>query len=99
MSEYAYVWEFQVAAGHEPEFERHYGADGTWVALFRQHPGFLGTSLFQDRANPLRYVTIDRWRSKDAFQDFRTQFAAQYEALDALCEGLTTKESSLGQLE
>jgi heme-degrading monooxygenase HmoA len=99
MSEFAYVWEFQVAAGLQPEFERHYGTDGTWVDLFRQHPGFLGSSLLQDRANPLRYVTIDRWRNKEAFQDFRAQFAAQYEALDALCERLTVKERSLGRLE
>jgi heme-degrading monooxygenase HmoA len=99
MPEYAYLWEFQVAADHQAEFERHYGADGTWVALFRQHPGFLGTSLLQDRGDPQRYVTIDRWRSKEAFRDFRAQFASQYEALDEKCAGLTIKESSLGQLD
>jgi quinol monooxygenase YgiN len=99
MSEYAYVWEFQVSAQHRLEFEKHYGEEGTWVALFRQSPAFLGTILLQDRANPLRYVTIDRWRSKEAYLAFRTECAAQYEALDAVCEGLTVQEISLGHLE
>jgi len=34
-----------------------------------------------------------------AYLAFRTECAAQYEALDAVCEGLTVQEISLGHLE
>jgi heme-degrading monooxygenase HmoA len=66
--------------------------------LFRQHPGYIGTSLLQDRANPLHYVTIDRWQSLEAYQDFRAQCSSQYDKLDRLCQDLTTMEVSLGRL-
>src|SRR4051794_11553065 len=98
MAEYAYVWEFLVTAAHQQEFERRYGADGEWVALFRQHAGYIDTRLFQDRADPLRYVTIDRWDDIEAYRAFRVESAALYEALDAACAGLTVDEVSLGQL-
>lgn len=81
----------------QAEFERHYAPDGTWAALFRQADGYLGTQLLQDRANPLRYVTIDRWTNCESYRAFRTQFGGQYEALDRQCEGLTTHEAPLGE--
>jgi heme-degrading monooxygenase HmoA len=94
---YAYLWEFLVQASRQAEFERHYAPDGSWVKLFRQSDGYLGTQLLQDRANPLRYVTVDRWAGIDAYRGFRAKFRAQYEALDRLCEGLTTQEAPLGE--
>jgi len=87
-----------VAARSQQEFERHYGADGSWATLFRQHPGYIGTSLFQDRANPLRYLTIDRWQNLEAYENFRARYASQYDELDQLCQKLTTGETSLGHL-
>src|SRR4029078_10780134 len=59
MSVYADIWEFQVSAQHRLEFEKHYGEEGPWVALFRQSPAFIGTKLLQKRPKPLRYTPID----------------------------------------
>ena len=94
---YAYLWEFQVRAERQAEFERHYGPQGTWATLFRQAPGYIETLLLQDRSQQLRYVTIDRWESVDAYRAFRSQYARQYEELDRLCGGLTTHEAALGE--
>jgi heme-degrading monooxygenase HmoA len=58
---YATLWEFTVAAARQAEFEAHYGPDGTWARLFSRADGYLGTELLRDRADPLRYLTIDRW--------------------------------------
>ena len=99
MSHYTYLWEFRTSAGHRAEFERHYGAEGRWVALFRQAPGFLGTTLLRDRTDALKFVTIDRWRSAADYESFRERFASDYAALDALCEGLTVSETLLGRFE
>jgi hypothetical protein len=40
MAGYATVWEFRVRADRRAEFERHYGPDGSWVALFRRGDGY-----------------------------------------------------------
>ena len=98
MSErYAYLWEFRTSAERRAEFERHYGTAGTWVQLFRQAPGYLGTTLLRDGADPLRFVTIDRWMSAADYESFRERFAREYAALDALCEHLTLSELLIGR--
>lgn len=94
---YATVWEFLVQPARQAEFERHYAPGGSWSALFRQASGYLGTQLLHDRNDPLRYVTIDRWTSIEAYRAFRRQFAAQYQTLDREFEGLTTHEAPLGE--
>jgi quinol monooxygenase YgiN len=96
---YATVWEFRVRSERREEFERHYGLQGSWVDLFRQAAGYLGTELLRDRADPLRYLTIDRWTGADAYRAFRTEFARPYAILDAACEGLTTQEIAIGEYD
>jgi heme-degrading monooxygenase HmoA len=97
MAEYTYLWEFEVKAGMEPAFEAHYGPNGEWVALFRRSPDYLGTLLLRDRRRPQRYLTIDRWRSEEAYRRFRDEHDAQYREIDRLCEALTAREVSLGE--
>lgn len=94
---YAYGWEFEVRPGLESEFERHYGPDGSWARLFRLAPGYVETLLLRDRAQPNRYVTIDRWRSAAEHDRFKADFAEQYRRLDAECEQLTLAERALGE--
>ena len=94
---YATLWEFIVTAARQAEFEAHYGPDGTWARLFRLADGYLGTELLRDRGNSLRYLTIDRWESREAFEAFRRAHGAEYERLDREFEGLTTREAPLGE--
>jgi len=96
MPRYTYLWEFIVKPEHVAEFQRHYGPDGSWVALFRQAPGYIGTLLLRDRTNPQRFITIDRWQSADAHNSFRSAFSREYAELDARCSHLTAQESALG---
>ena len=96
---YAYLWEFTVAPEHAAEFEQVYGAAGPWVALFRQAAGYVGTQLLRDQSNPLRYITIDRWRSVADYQAFRAAFEHEYGELDGRCQGLTTSEKALGSYD
>jgi heme-degrading monooxygenase HmoA len=93
---YAYVWEFQVPPAMQPEFERHYGPDGTWVQLFRRSSGYLETLLLKDQSAPGRYVTVDRWRDEASFRAFRSAFSSPYERLDQECGRLTAGEHWLG---
>ena len=95
---YTYIWEYEVLPSTETEFLAHYGPDGTWVRLFRCSAGYLATELYRDRARPERFVTIDHWRTEAAFREFRSTFAAEFEALDHQCAGLTRREALLGEL-
>lgn len=94
---YATLWEFTVAATRQAEFESHYGPDGSWARLFRLADGYVGTELLRDRANALRYLTIDRWTSREAWQAFRRAHGGEYERLDRELEPLTTHEAPLGE--
>lgn len=94
---YATVWEFVVAPARQAEFEAHYGEDGSWARLFRRAEGYRGTELLRDRGNALRYLTIDRWDSREAWQAFKQEHGAEYERLDREFEGLTTHEAPLGE--
>ncbi|HEY8265854.1 MAG TPA: antibiotic biosynthesis monooxygenase family protein [Steroidobacteraceae bacterium] len=94
---FAALWEFSVRESGQAEFESRYGPAGDWARLFSQAPGFIGTELLRDRADPLRYVTIDRWASIEDWRAFRARFAAEYERLDHACETLTAREAPLGE--
>ena len=96
---YTYLWEFHVDGDRREDFERHYGPNGAWVALFRQSAGYIETLLLRDAANPLRYLTVDRWESEAAYRAFRARYAAEYAELDRRCAPLTTREISLGHYE
>lgn len=96
---YLAVWEFHVMAGIVDEFERIYGSSGSWAALFRESPEYLETELVRDPDHPGRYLTIDRWTSREAFLCFKREHAAEYTALDRDCEHLTIAEKLLGDFE
>jgi len=96
---YLAVWEFQVRAECVAEFEKIYGPDGQWAKLFRRSPMYLGTELVRDLERAGRYVTIDRWISREALRQFKQQFAADYAALDETCERLTELEARVGDFE
>jgi heme-degrading monooxygenase HmoA len=97
MVQFIYIWEFQVAASAQAQFEFEYGPRGGWAALFRKAPGYIETLLLHDNLDPLRYVTMDRWESEEAYGTFRATNGAQYDEIDRRCQGYTTRERSLGE--
>jgi heme-degrading monooxygenase HmoA len=90
------LWQFDIAEDKIPGFEAAYGAAGSWAALFARSTEYLGTELLKDAYVPGRYVTVDRWRSEDAFRAFRAQHDPDYEALDRACDSLTSSETRIG---
>jgi heme-degrading monooxygenase HmoA len=93
---YVIVWAFRPRPGREPEFERAYGPAGDWVALFRAAPGYLGTDLLRAADGSGRYLTVDRWESRAAYEAFRAARRAEYEALDRAGGTLTASEERVG---
>jgi heme-degrading monooxygenase HmoA len=98
-AQYLTIWEFRVRAGCESQFEAVYRPNGEWVQLFVQAQGFIKTELNHDLNDPRRYLTLDYWSSKEAYETFREQYRAEYTALDQRCEGLTERETAVGIFE
>lgn len=95
-SDFQTIWEFRVPESVRDVFLLHYGPEGSWARLFALGEGYLGTELLQDGAEPSRFLTLDRWRSRGDFETFKARYAAQYEELDERCEALTESEHHIG---
>jgi hypothetical protein len=90
------VWEFRARPGRAAEFEREYGSPGIWTLLFGRSRDYRGTTLARDTSEPLRYLLVDSWSSLDAFERFKAEHSADYEALDLRCAALTESEACWG---
>jgi heme-degrading monooxygenase HmoA len=60
------------------EFERVYGSDGAWAQFFGTGGGFIGTELLRDVEHPSRFLVIDRWESKEAYNAFAEENRDEY---------------------
>ncbi|MGA7686034.1 MAG: antibiotic biosynthesis monooxygenase [Terriglobales bacterium] len=96
---YLAVWEFQVKPESLATFELSYGPNGQWSKLFRHNSAYRGTELLRDASRSGRYLTIDRWTSREALLQFKQQYAAEYAALDETFEELTESEVFIGDFE
>ena len=63
---------FSYDVGVPAEFEREYGPDGAWSVFFKGGAGYIGTELLRDVEIPHRYLVIDRWESREAYNAFVT---------------------------
>ena len=94
---YIIIWEYQVRPEHSLEFEKYYNKDGAWAKLFNKSDGYLGTELLCDETDANRFLTIDRWASIDAYNEFKANWLKEYEKLDCQCEYITELETLLGK--
>ena len=92
------VWEYDVKKGCRSPFEHHYGPRGPWARLFRSAPDFICTRLFRDPRRPLRYLTVDLWRSRKAYQAFLDKYLRRYISIDKRCAGFTRREMAFKSL-
>lgn len=96
---YVRVWRFRPLAESVAAFEEAYGPEGDWARLFRTAEGFLGTTLLKGEGSPTEYLTLDRWVSRDSYESFRRDRAAEFAALDRRCESLTALEEEIGSYD
>lgn len=96
MPTYEIVWEFTVPSAQRAAFEHAYGPAGPWADLFGRAEGHIETRLLRDLERHGIYTTIDRWSSKQAFMDFKRDFAVEYDRLDRELEGTSENERRIG---
>ena len=95
---YLIIWEFRVRAGGG-RFEKVYGPLGDWARFFARDDGYVRTELNHDLKDSRRYLTLDFWVSREAYENFRQQNATEYAALDQKFEELTESELEIGRFE
>lgn len=93
---YVVIWKFRVRQRSERAFVAMYAPGGAWATLFRTSPGYLDTELLRDLEGARRYVTVDRWQSREAYDSFRRDKRSEYDALDHDGARLTDVESHVG---
>lgn len=99
MKTFLTIWSYKIVTGREKDFERLYGKDGDWVKLFRKHPDYIKTELEKDLNDELHYITIDYWKSKESYYNFREEVKKEFEIIDKYGEELTLTETHLGEFE
>src|SRR5512145_809458 len=93
------IWEYLVRQEHLDPFLAAYRPGGTWADLFSRSPEYVRTELCRDRHDPRRFVTIDYWKSGEAHELFRVNFAREYDELDHSCAAFTDSESFIGSFQ
>ncbi len=93
------IWQFRVLPGSEAAFEIGYGPDGDWTRLFRKSSDFVKTELFRNTASEGTYMTLDYWKSQEAFERFQSEHRTEYLELDRGFESLTLEETRIGVIE
>lgn len=88
----AVVWQFQVKAGKQQEFEQFYGADGDWSRLARRSRSFLGSSFLRDQAGDASYLLVEYWSEMVVYERHQSSFDADIRKMEArrdeLCDSL-----------
>jgi Antibiotic biosynthesis monooxygenase len=93
------IWTYRVREEHLAEFDRFYHSGGVWAEFFHGAPEYRGTVLLRDGDDRLRFVTIDRWDSRGAYERFLRDHDSGYRQLDAACADFTTEETRIGCFE
>lgn len=99
MSEYVYIWRYEVRPELIDQFVEHYRPGGTWTRLFARADGYIDTQLLRARDEANVFITIDRWRDYEAFERFRQEYGSEFERIDQRCEELTEAETRIGMFE
>lgn len=94
--EYVYLWEFTVNPQKKVKFEKLYGSEGEWEKHFKKHQGYISTQLLKSTEEADTYITIDRWKSKEDLEDFKSKYKSEFDVLEEKGEKLTFTEKHIG---
>jgi heme-degrading monooxygenase HmoA len=90
------AWEFLLKQGHEAKFIEAYGPEGRWTKLFRKAPGYVRSELARSEYDGHKYVTVDVWETRAAYDAFRKTHEAEYDLLDTELRECTVNEQRIG---
>lgn len=92
----AIVWQFEVKAGSEREFERFYGVDGEWTAINRHSRSYLGTSFLRDQTRSTRYLVLEYWSEMVVYEQHKEYKSDEIDLLITRRNDLVASVEPLG---
>jgi len=92
----AVVWQFDIKAGRQTEFEQFYGADGEWTAMNRRTRSYLGSSFLRDQNRDGRYLVIEYWSEMVVAEPHKALPKRTLATLQARRAGLVDSVEPLG---
>jgi hypothetical protein len=92
----AIMWQFDVKAGREAEFEQLYGADGAWTTMNRHTRSYLGSSFLHDQNRVSRYIVIEYWSEMLVAEPNRAVRSAANAVVEARRTALVQSVEPLG---
>ena len=92
----AIMWQFDVKAGRETEFEQLYGVDGEWARMNRRTRSYLGSSFLRDLNLASRYIVIEYWSEMVVYEEHRTYRSDAIVSLEARRTQLVESVEPLG---
>jgi heme-degrading monooxygenase HmoA len=93
---FAAVFLYDVDPGGHDAFAAVYGPDGEWARFFAPGDGYLGTELLRSGD---RYVLIDRWSTRAAYEAFLAANADEYAVRSERATHLWRGEEDLGRFD
>lgn len=96
---FCYLWDYIVRPERLEEFRAGYGTEGEWVRLFRRDPEYIRTHLLTDCDDPLHFMTIDIWSSREARDALRERYPEEFDAIDRRYQSCTVRETHLGDFD
>ena len=97
MTYFLTIWEYKVKSDKKNEFEKLYGQDGDWIKLFKKYSDYIKTELIKDLKNNDLYTTLDYWKSKEAYYNFKEKSKNEFSEIDKKGEKLTLEEIHIGE--
>jgi len=94
---YCLVWKYKVPS-NQSQFEAEYGRSGSWFKFFETSEDYLGHDLMKGNDGET-YILVDKWMSKDDFEDFLDENQAEYDQINEKCKGLYESEVQLGEFD
>jgi heme-degrading monooxygenase HmoA len=93
---FAAVFLYEVDTGAHDAFHSVYGPDGEWARFFARGEGYLGTELLRSGD---RYLLIDRWASRGAYEGFLVAHADEYARRNEAARPLWRHEQDVGRFD
>src|SRR5215218_7887343 len=92
----AIMWQFDVKAGRQKEFEQLYGVEGEWTVINRRTRSYLGSSFLHDQSRESRYIIVEYWSEMLVYEEHRASRAAAIVSLEERSAALVESMEPLG---
>lgn len=80
------------------DFEKEYGRNGSWFKFFEPCDDYLGHDLLKN-TDGASYTLIDRWISKEDYENFLKSNKADYDQLNDKCKEIYSSETQIGTFD